>query len=550
VYIAEGVKGPYLSMFLSLHERHKYWHVGLYLGLAVLTLLVYGQTLGHDFINFDTPTYIHNNPMVNGGVSRANIYAALTEFSASNWHPLTWISHMLDVELFGLEPAGHHATNVLLHLLNVWLLFGLLWRMTGFIWPALIVAAVFAVHPAHVESVAWIAERKDLLSGLFFMLALHSYVEYLSSHRRRYYFLLVVFAALGLMSKPMIITLPCVLLLLDYWPLNRLSLQSGGWRQWVRTLLALCFEKLPLFALSVFSAVITLAAQGGGGAMRAGEHLSLIARFGNAAVAYVFYLEKLILPRELALFYPHPGHWPLTDIVGSLVILLMITLGALYWARRYPWLLVGWAIFLGMLVPVIGVIQVGAQAAADRYTYLPSIGLLVMLVFGLREMLLHFGLSTKFVSIAGATLISALTMLGVVQASHWQNSQMIWRHSLLVADAAYLQVIGVDAPPAGRSVVGQSRLVGLSKPYLLLARAYDDDGQLELALLHYEQSLQLWPDQAETYYHLGLAAAKLGQKQKALAAFDQAGAREPDNAGLLWNLQRLRQFLDATPDDL
>jgi tetratricopeptide (TPR) repeat protein len=309
-------------------------------------------------------------------------------------------------------------------------------------------------------------------------------------------------------------------------------------------------EKLPLFALSVFSAVITLAAQGGGGAMKAGEQLSLIERFSNAAVAYVFYLEKLILPRDLALFYPHPGHWPLADIVGSLVVLLMITAGSLYWARRYPWLLVGWAIFLGMLVPVIGVIQVGAQAAADRYTYLPSIGLFVMLVFGLREICLHFSVSTKFASIAGATLIGALTMLGVVQTSHWQNSQTIWRHSLIVADAAYLQVIGVDAPTGGESIVGPPRLVGLSKPYLLLARAYDYDGQLALALLHYEQSLLLWPDQTDTYYLLGLVAAKLGQKQKALAAFDQAGARDPDNAGLHRRLQRLRQFLGGTLDSL
>ena len=362
--------------------------------LAVIT--VFGQTAGHDFLNFDDPDYVYENPHVQSGVTGKEIAWAITTCHSDNWHPLTWLSHMLDCQFYHLKPGGHHLTNVLLHSAAAVLLFLALQRMTAALWPSAWVAAIFAIHPLRVESVAWVAERKDVLSGLFFMLALWSYARYVerpASWGR--YFLVVASFALGLTAKPMLVTLPLVLLLLDYWPLRR-GRGVGDWgpgtSDWSGSLpsaiqprstsfLRLVVEKIPLFALAAISCLITLAAQRG--ALWSLERLAFPSRVANAAVAYVVYLERMFCPTGLATLYPLPkGPPPAWELVVAIAVLAAISTAVVVVRRKCPYLLFGWLWYLGTLVPVSGLVQVGNQAMADRYTYLTQIGLYMAFAWG------------------------------------------------------------------------------------------------------------------------------------------------------------------------
>ena len=373
----------------GLHDR---WMVRVIcLVLAAMTWLVFGQTLGHEFVNYDDEDYVADNPAALGGLSLKGIVWAFTHDVNDNWTPLTVISHMLDCQLYGTQAGWHHLTSVLLHTASVIVLFLVLKRMTAALWRSAFVAAVFAIHPLHVESVAWIAERRDVLSGLFFMLTLGAYAGYVQrwpkveSRESRAqavptldprrstldYCLVLLFFALGLMCKPMLVTLPFVLLLLDYWPLKRFTQPGGRLVPW-----RLIAEKVPLLALSGAACVATLFAQTE--AIQPFEQMSLPLRVGNALISYVTYLGQMIYPAGLAVYYPYPETGlPLWKIVAAFVLLLVISAGALAARRKQPWFLFGWLWYLGMLVPVIGVLQVGSQARADRYTYLPQIGLYI-----------------------------------------------------------------------------------------------------------------------------------------------------------------------------
>jgi hypothetical protein len=343
--------------------------------LAAIIWLVFGQTLGHEFINFDDDAYVYENPTVAGGFTLQGIPWAFTRVHASNWHPLTWISHMLDCQLYGLNPGGHHLTSVLLHAITAIALFLILRQMTGSLWRSVFVAALFAIHPLRVESVAWVAERKDVLSGLFFVLTIGAYARYARLPRSplRYGLVLLLFA-LGLMSKPMLVTLPFVLLLLDYWPLNRVR---NGSENNLRTWRYLIVEKLPLFCLAAASCLATLFAQTI--AIRPLTHISLPLRLGNAVIAVAVYLRQMFWPTDLVVFYPFSA----LDVTAVATVLSVVLLGgistAVFVLRRHRYLVTGWLWYLVMLGPVIGILQVGSQAHADRYTYLPQIGLYLLL---------------------------------------------------------------------------------------------------------------------------------------------------------------------------
>ena len=355
--------------------------------LVAITLAVYLPILRHDFTNFDDDSYITENRHIQSGITKDSIIWAFTSSYASNWHPLTWISHMLDYRLFGPKPMGHHAVNLLFHTLNTLLLLFILKRMTKSVWKSAFVAALFAIHPLHVESVAWAAERKDVLSTFFWMLTMWAYVVYAERPRLKWYFVAVLFFGLGLMSKPTLVTLPFVLLLLDYWPLGRFAgdqKKGPGWR--------LILEKMPLFAMSAASSVITYYAQQSSKAVISIDRLPLTIRAANALVAYVTYIGKMFWPRNLAIFYPHPGNTiPEWQVVGAFVLLACVTILALGLGRRYPYLPVGWLWYLGTLGPMIGLVQVGEQAVADRYTYLSYIGLFIMLAWGIPDLLRRVG---------------------------------------------------------------------------------------------------------------------------------------------------------------
>jgi hypothetical protein len=497
-------------------QRTPRWCVPVFcLVLAAITFAVFGQTLRHEFIDFDDNDYVFDNPVVDQGLTLKGIVWAFS-FHAGNWHPLTWLSHMLDCQLYGLHPGGHHLTNVLLHTATVILLFLVLRQLTGALWRSAFVAAVFAIHPLRVESVAWVAERKDVLSGLFFMLTLGAYVRYA---RRPWsparYWLVVLLFALGLMSKPMLVTLPLVLLLLDYWPLQRV--ESAG---------RLMMEKLPLLALSAAACVATFLAQRAG--IQSTASFSLPHRLGNALVACVVYLRQMIWPAGLAVLYPFPhnGHPP---VEVALAGILLASLSAVAWAgwRTRPWVLVGWVWYLVMLLPVVGVIQVGGQAHADRYTYLPQIGIYVAVTWLMAE----WRLSRAAVGGLMTGVLAVLMVCAWQQTAYWQNSETLWTRDLACTTA---------------NDVAHN---GLGTALLLKGRAAE-------ALSHYQEALQIQPANAKAKNNLAwllatCADASLRNGAKAVELARQANEQSGgSNPGILDTLAaalaEAGRFSDAT----
>jgi tetratricopeptide (TPR) repeat protein len=420
-------------------------------GLVLLTALVYAPVLRHGFVNYDDNLYVSGNPVVRQGLTWEGLRWAWTAAVACNWHPVTMLSHMLDVELYGVRPGWHHLTNLLLHLANVVLLFEVLRRMTGATWRSAAVAALFAVHPLHVESVAWISERKDVLSGLFFLLTLGAWLRYVRRPAAGRYLLALLAFALGLLAKPMLITLPFVLLLLDVWPLGRLPLAAmpaaSERTERRRALRALLLEKLPFVVLAVAVSAVALYTQRG--AMASLAALPLRRRAANALVSYVVYLGKSLWPSRLAVIYPLPPSIPLWKAALAAALLAALTALALARLRRAPWLAVGWLWFAGMLAPVSGLVQVGRQAMADRYTYLPSIGLFIAVVWSahaLAQAALPGELPARgpgatrraLLGAGAAVVIAALALTARVQVGAWRDSLTLFRHAAAVTDGNYV----------------------------------------------------------------------------------------------------------------
>ncbi len=445
--------------------------------LAVAVAVVFGQTLQHGFVNLDDPEYVYENQHVFNGLDGAEIGWAFRSFHAANWHPLTWLSHMLDCEFYGASASsagGHHASSVLLHAAAAMILFLLLRRMTGAIWPSALAAAVFAVHPLRVESVAWVAERKDVLSGLFFVLTLWAYVAYADrpfSWLR--YGLVALLYALGLMAKPMLVTLPLVLVLLDYWPLGRFAPSGRGEKGEKGANVAppgrLLLEKLPLLALAAASCVVTLSAQGV--AIIEFDKLSLDQRVANAVVSLAAYLGQFFYPNpaRLAVFYPYPDSLPLWEVAGALAILALVSVGVILARRKYPFLIVGWLWYLGMMVPVIGLVQVGLQAMADRYTYLPMIGVTIALVWFLASLAERRPWGRMALGIAGPLAVVVLMGCAWLQTSYWRNSETLWTHALKCNPRSPLAHVN-------------------------LGRWWTDQGKPDLALKEYRAALDIDPN--------------------------------------------------------
>ena len=407
--------------------------------LLVATLGVYARARNNGFVSYDDREYVTHNAQVQGGIDWNTVQWAFTSFDAANWHPLTWLSHALDCQLSGLNPAAHHDTNIALHAINAVLLFLVLRGATGRSGRSLMVAALFALHPIQVESVAWIAERKNLLSMLFFLLALGAYGGYARRPRWDRYLLVALLFALGLMCKPQIVTLPLVLLLWDYWPLQRMFASSAGANSdpAARPFSWLVVEKLPLLALSMVSAAITIKAQRDAGAMTGLSSFPRGVRIENAIVSYVRYLGKAVWPGRLANFYPHPfGLLPLWAVVGSLGLLLLVTAGVLL-RRRQRYLPVGWFWFLGTLVPMIGIVQVGAQGMADRYAYLPFVGLFLMAVWGISDWAGRHRLA-GLLPVASMLLLLVLAGLTHRQIAYWHDSWTLWSHAAQVTEGNWM----------------------------------------------------------------------------------------------------------------
>ena len=485
------------------------WAVpGVCLFLVAAVCLVFGATLGDGFVNYDDPEYVLENPAVNKGLAVSGMLWAFTQIHSSNWHPITWISHMLDCQWFGLNPAGHHFTNVALHAATAILLFLVLTQMTGFLWRSAFVAALFAVHPQHVESVAWVAERKDVLSGLFFMLALGAYVRYVRSTPRSLvrYSLVALFFALGLMSKPMLVTFPCVLLLLDYWPLRRMTPNSGSQTARFQFLI---LEKLPLFLIAAGSCAATLWAST---AMVKIEGLSLPVRVGNALTAYAAYLGQTFWPVGLAVFYPHrDSHVSPVAILAAAALLVALSAGAFLFRKRCPWIVVGWLWYLGMLVPVIGIVQVGSQARADRYTYLPIIGIYVALVWFVAELSARWPRRNAILIGGSALLLALLTLRAREQTSYWRDSESLWRQALACTEDNYLA-------------------------HCNLAKALSKKGDIDGAIEHFKKALEIDPTFEIARVDLAMVMVEKGDVSDGMAALQRALEKQPDDPGLLTNL--------------
>lgn len=514
-------------------------------------------SLQNGFVDFDDDDYVFANPHVAEGLSIENMRWAFTQGHAANYHPLTWVSHQIDVAIWGLDPMGHHLTNLLLHTLNSALLFWALWRMTGRDRESLAVALLFAVHPLHVESVAWISERKDLLGACFVLLALIAYAAYVRARSAPRYLAVCAAFACALLSKPTAVTLPCLLLVLDYWPLGRVGDHALG-ETWPQRCRALVAEKAPLFALTLLACAVTYIVQREGGAMDPLYRLSLTARIENAVIAYIRYIEKLAWPFDLSPIYPLPAEWPPVWVPGGAALALIAITVAMWKLRaRASYALVGWLWFLGTLVPAIGIVRVGFAAMADRYMYLPMVGLLVAGVWGASAVLRARG-SERLNSAAtalGCVLIAWLASRSHAQTAVWRNSETLFTHAIAVtrdnAEAyAHLGVAYLRQDRPADAVAPLETAVKicpeLAAAHTSLGVAYRMTGQPERAVQAHEAALRIDPDQAGVHANLGIALIDLGRYADAERHLRQALALDPHNTSARDALARIVQSAAGT----
>jgi tetratricopeptide (TPR) repeat protein len=475
--------------------------------LTLTTMAVFWPVQDHTFVNFDDGRYIYENSHVPNGVTWKGVFWAFTTVHANFWHPLTWVSHMVDCELYGLNAAGHHLTNLVLHIANTLLLFLVFHRMTHAIWKSAFIAALFALHPLHVESVAWASERKDVLSTFFWVLTMGAYVLYVERPGlKRYLFVLLCFV-LGLMAKPMLVTLPFALLLLDYWPLGRWPFKTSahvyperikslnGFNDQRKGVSYLLAEKAPLLVFASASSIVAFLAQQHGGATKSFASFPIEVRVANALLSYVGYIEKMIWPRNLAVFYPHPGTAVMMWQAALAVLLLLgLSLLTIRLAKEHPYLPVGWLWYLGTLVPVIGLVQVGDHAMADRYSYVPLIGLFIVMAWGLTS-----------------GLIVILMICSSVQVRHWKDSITLFTHTLRAAP---------NNPQAHTN----------------LGVALAEQGKLDEAIWHYTEALRIEPNFLQAHINLGGALAGRGKSDEAVAQYSEALLIKPDFADAHYNL--------------
>ena len=512
--------------------------------LAVSTFAVYSQVQDHEFINYDDDKYVTNNEYVKAGFTRDSVGWALTTSYNSNWHPMTWLSHMLDAQLFGPNSKGHHLTNLLFHIANVLLLFLVLLRMTGALWQSGFVAALFALHPLNVESVAWVAERKNVLSTFFWLLTMWAYIRYAQKTNLKRYSLVILFFAMGLMSKPMLVTLPFVLLLLDYWPLRRL--QSDR-----RTAISrLVYEKIPLLVLVAGSVVTTLTVQKMGGALGSLNAFPIQERVINALVSYWLYLQKMIWPGGLAIFYAHPENTlSVWKGLATAALLALVTTAAIRLARRAPYFAVGWFWYLGTLIPVIQLVQTGSIAMADRYAYVPLIGIFIIIAWGLPELLAKWRLRSRILTIAAGIWIPTLMLMTWNQVSHWKNSITIFSHAIEVTDIEYPNFLLAHNNLAnallaegrtGKAISHYKMAINLMPDYAVnhnhLANALFAEQKTEEAISHFKMAIELMPDYAFDHNNLGTVLLAEQKTEEAISHYKTAVKLLPDYATAHYNL--------------
>ncbi len=480
------------------------------IALVIVTIAVFGRVAGYEFVNYDDGDYVYQNPIVANGLSAQGIKWAFTSTYAGNWHPVTWLSLMLDCSLFGPKPGGLHLVNLALHVISTLLLFVVLMKMTRAVWASAFVAAVFALHPLHVESVTWIAERKDVLSTVFWMLTMLAYAYYVERPKVGRFALVVIAFTLGLMAKPMLVTVPFVLLLLDYWPLKRVrpaeASEAGGEQTphpSAQTPQRLLREKLPLFALAVVSSTITIFAQQGAGAVTTMQRIGLLERVANVPVSYATYIAKMFVPLKLAPFYPYPQSIPVAFAVASAVVLVVVSILVVRLADRYGYATLGWFWYVGTLIPVIGIIQVGDQAMADRYTYVPLIGIFIIIAFAVRDLIRKLPQLKAVCAFVAVAAVAALWVAAHLQARYWQNSFTLFEHALAVTENNYVA-------------------------HYCLSEPLRSQGRVDEAIEHCREALAIRPDYVEAMNGLGIALVEDGKAEEAAEQFKKALRVKPN----------------------
>jgi protein O-mannosyl-transferase len=557
------------------------------LALAILTVITFWSLKDCGFISLDDNAYVYENAYVQSGLNWNSIGQAFSSELAKvgHWHPLTWLSLMLDYQIFGLNPSGFHLINLLFHVMNTILLFLIFRRMTKTLWPSAFVAALFAIHPLHVESVAWITERKDVLSTFFWMLTMGAYSYYVEHPRFRRYFLVLMFFILGLMAKSILVTLPFVLLLLDYWPLQRfqeikpeqkiqakvfnltpsvketLEVEKPADTEYKWSLIyPLLLEKVPLFVLAVLSSIVTYLTAQSAGAVGFLKTLPLSARIENAFVSYIAYIGKMIWPNNLAVFYPYPKLLVPLQVIGSVFLLIAITLVVFWRAKKFPYLATGWLWYIGTLVPVIGLVQVGSQAMADRYTYLSSIGIAIMLAWGMPLFFQRLKIRKKILFSAAIAVLCVLVVSTWMQCGYWKNSLTLFSHALQVTKDNYLahNNLGLTLFTEGNTeeaIYHYNKAIRIKPNYTYAYNnrgvAYNKLGQYQRAIEDYNEAIRQEQDSV-SYYNRGIAYNNLGQYQRAIEDYNEAIRQKPDvanaynNRGIAYN--NLGQYQRAIED--
>jgi tetratricopeptide (TPR) repeat protein len=537
-------------------EKHQRLYISLL--LAVVVLAVYLPVRKHDFIRYDDDKYVTSNRNIQSGINEQSLRWAFTKSHESNWHPLTWISHMLDYQLFGLNAGAHHLENVFFHIINTLLLFFVLNRMTKAIWPSFFIAAVFGLHPLHVESVAWVAERKDVLSTFFWLLTMLAYISYIKKSDTKRLMLTLLLFATGLLAKPMLVTLPFVLLLLDYWPLERMQIgaankskntgnddninSAGG-----KNVLALVREKVPFFILAIISSIVTLIVQNRGGAVQTVDELNLKMRVGNAIVAYTSYITKMLWPSKLGVLYPlDVNKLTIAKILICLLLLVSITIAVIFLSRCRKYLVSGWFWYVGTLIPVIGLVQVGDQSMADRYTYIPMTGLLIIIAWGMNDLLWKWKYRKKALLALSLCVLAAMSVKTSLQLKYWQNSETLFKHTLDVTGSNYVMEnnYGNYLNEAGQQP--EKAIEHLKKSIAInpesaevhnnLANILIKLNKIDEAIAEYKLAIKCKTDFPEPHHKLAIALVKQNKIDEAIKEYYEALRLDPDNVDKLSNL--------------
>jgi tetratricopeptide (TPR) repeat protein len=536
-------------------EKYSIFWISLF--LVVITLALYWPVRTYDFVKYDDYKYAAANRYIQSGITSKSIRWAFTSGYASNWHPVTWLSHMLDYEIFGLNPGAYHLVNLCFHIVNTLLILIVFFRMTKALWPSAFIAAVFALHPLHVESVAWIAERKDVLSTFFWMLTMLAYVKYTEKTNALRYIITLLLFAMGLMAKPMLVSLPLVLLLLDYWPLERIKLNIKAERENTRnnnpqgtlkkeSVLRMFIEKIPFFILTVLSSIVTFIAQQRSGAVQPFDVIDIKSRTGNAIISFVGYISKMLWPSRLAVLYPHPGDsLSLIKVVFFAILLILCTIVVILLSRKHKYFVTGWFWYIITLIPVIGLVQVGIQSMADRYMYIPMTGLLIIIAWGVKGLTASWKHHKRILTASAVLILSAMFVKTSVQLQYWQNSFVLFEHALDVTSNNYIMHNNfgafLDEQGQMEQAIEQFQKSLAIKPNSAetrnnLANVLRDTGKADEAINEYYKAIKLKPNFSDAHYNLAIALSSQNKVDEAINEYREAIRLSPDNVDAVSNL--------------